>query len=110
MAMRTAKLGNGLGYFVLRDGAMYFLAKLLIGVLGTTEDDKETRGAIDTIQEPVFATNSLLGNLGAPLRVGVEEDEESEEICVDEMAEGFEEPGIVDHSLITEEPCDPSDV
>ncbi|TDL18635.1 hypothetical protein BD410DRAFT_488640 [Rickenella mellea] len=34
--MRKSGLGNGLGYFILRDGAMYFLAKLLIGVVATT--------------------------------------------------------------------------
>ncbi|TDL16096.1 hypothetical protein BD410DRAFT_777482, partial [Rickenella mellea] len=34
--MRNVGLGNGLGYFILRDGALYFLAKLLIGISSTT--------------------------------------------------------------------------
>ncbi|TDL16650.1 hypothetical protein BD410DRAFT_831953 [Rickenella mellea] len=145
IAMRKAGLGNGLGYFVLRDGAMYFLAKLFFGVVGTTVffvpasgnignwigvftaisnsltvilinrlvlslrrvshkhfGNVPTHGAIGTIEEPAFATNSLLGNIGAPLRMGSEEDE-SEEISVDDEAEAIEECRTVDHSEIIEE-------
>ncbi|TDL16080.1 hypothetical protein BD410DRAFT_649404 [Rickenella mellea] len=127
--MRKVGLGNGLGYFILRDGAMYFLAKLLIGVVGTTiffvpasgaignwltvlgaisnpltiilitrlvlnlkqvshsrNGNSPTHGTIGTIEEPVFATNSFLGNLGAPLRMDPEVDE-IEEIGVGDGAE-----------------------
>ncbi|TDL15204.1 hypothetical protein BD410DRAFT_845410 [Rickenella mellea] len=140
--MRQAGLGNGLGYFILRDGAMYFLAKLLFGVLGVTvfflpasggavadwvsvlvgisnpltiilvtrlvlnlrqvsrlqEGHASTLDAIITVQEPAFAANSLLGNLGAPLRMGTEDDDEIEEIRVDDEAEAVGEVGIVEQS------------
>ncbi|TDL19173.1 hypothetical protein BD410DRAFT_900377 [Rickenella mellea] len=151
--MRKVGLANSLGYFILRDGAMYFLAKLLFGVVGTIvffvpasgvigswltvliavtnpltiilinrlvlnlrqvshlqEGNAPTLGTIDTIQEPAFATNSLLGNLGAPLRVGLDVDYEIEEIGVDDDAEAVEERGIVDHSDIPEEPRDSNHV
>ncbi|TDL21757.1 hypothetical protein BD410DRAFT_789531 [Rickenella mellea] len=151
--MRKVGLGNGLSYFMLRDGAMYFLAKLLIGVTGAVvffvpasavianwigvvavfsnsltvilinrlalnlkqvshaqEGKAPTLGAIGTIQEPEFATNSLLGNLGAPLRVGPEEDEAIEESGVEEEAEVIEGRRIIDHNEIIEEPRDPSNV
>ncbi|TDL18686.1 hypothetical protein BD410DRAFT_806397 [Rickenella mellea] len=35
--------------------------------------------AIRTVPEPVFATNSFLGNVGAPLRVGPVDDDESDD-------------------------------
>ncbi|TDL19096.1 hypothetical protein BD410DRAFT_450130 [Rickenella mellea] len=34
--MRQVGLGNCLSYFILRDGALCFLSKLLIGIVGTT--------------------------------------------------------------------------
>ncbi|TDL16076.1 hypothetical protein BD410DRAFT_844692 [Rickenella mellea] len=135
--MRRVALGNGLGYFILRDGTMYFLAKLMFGVLGTIlffipvpdqtanwfdvtpsiansvalllairlvlnlrqvsrnqEAGNLTLGGIETIRDPVFATNSFLGNIGAQLRVGPNEEEEIEEIPIDvekcEVARGSE--------------------
>ncbi|TDL18636.1 hypothetical protein BD410DRAFT_879852 [Rickenella mellea] len=176
--MRKVGLGNGLGYFILRDGAVYphewgFRAKLLMGVVAVTvffvhasvnnflfffdmmvnpakggvvsswitiiasmgnpltyilinrlvlnlrkvshiqEGDAPTLGAISTIQEPVFAANSILGNLGAPLRMGTEDeysDDEIEEIVEDNEVEVFEEPEIADHTEIIEEPRNPSHV
>ncbi|TDL21508.1 hypothetical protein BD410DRAFT_898851 [Rickenella mellea] len=150
--MRKLGLGNGLGYFILRDGAMYFLAKLLFGILGTVlffvpaseaignwlsvllamsnpltiilinrlvlnlrqvshlqEEDELTLGPIDTVLEPAFAANSILGNLGAQLRVGPEDDE-TEQIWADDEAEVVEECRIVDHGEIIEELRDPFDV
>ncbi|TDL19082.1 hypothetical protein BD410DRAFT_449565 [Rickenella mellea] len=148
--MKKVGLGNGLGYFILRDGTMYFLAKLLIGVIGTilffipasdtlgswigvltsishpltysitnrlvlnlrqvSHLQERNEPAIGTIQEPAFATNSLLGNLGAPLRVGPDEDDEIEQIGVDSEVEVGEEYGSVDDNRITEEFRDISDV
>ncbi|TDL16084.1 hypothetical protein BD410DRAFT_649713 [Rickenella mellea] len=154
--MRKARLGNSLGYFILRDGAMYFLAKLLIGVSATTvffipasgtignwltvlvaisnpltivlinrlvlnlrqvsrlqDGNTSTLGGISTIQEPAFATNPILGNLGAPLRVDPDEDyhdDENEEIGVDGGAEVDAEREIVNHTEIIAEPRNPSDV
>ncbi|TDL19002.1 hypothetical protein BD410DRAFT_452889 [Rickenella mellea] len=151
--MRKAGLGNGLGYFILRDGTMFFFAKLVLGVVGTTlfivpaadvigtwvivisalnnpltivlinrlvlnlrqvshvhERNAPTHSTIITIQEPEFAANSLLGNLGAPLRVGPEDDETEEVVGVDEEAEVVKEFRIVGHGAIIEEPRDPSDV
>ncbi|TDL21683.1 hypothetical protein BD410DRAFT_866715 [Rickenella mellea] len=67
-----------------------------------------TLDATGTIREPVFATNSILGNIGAPLRVGSEDDGEVEEIGVDAEAEVVEDCRMVDRSGITET-CDPSD-
>ncbi|TDL18633.1 hypothetical protein BD410DRAFT_806357 [Rickenella mellea] len=72
-----------------------------------------TLGAIGTIQEPAFATNPVLGNLGAPLRLGIEEDyddDEVEEISVDDEAEVVGEREIVNHTEIIEELRNPSDV
>ncbi|TDL16067.1 hypothetical protein BD410DRAFT_648676 [Rickenella mellea] len=152
MEMRKLGLRNGLGYFILRDGTIYFLAQLLFGVVsiivflvpasGTIgnwlgvagqvtnsltvilinrlvlnlrqvshfQDGKPpTLGTIGTIQEPAFAANSLLGNLGAPLRVDPEDEEEPEEVGVDDEAGIVEEHGFVDHGGITEEPRGPSD-
>ncbi|TDL17902.1 hypothetical protein BD410DRAFT_793780 [Rickenella mellea] len=140
IAMRKFGLENGLGYFILRDGA----AKLLFGVVGTIvffeavsnwlgvlvqisnpltiilinrlvlnlrqvsyldEGNARKSGGIGTIQEPVFATNSLLGNLGAQLRVG-----DIDEILAEDEAEVVEEREIVDHSEITEERRNRSEV
>ncbi|TDL18638.1 hypothetical protein BD410DRAFT_488951 [Rickenella mellea] len=156
--MRKVGLGNGLGYFILRDGAMYFLAKLLIGVAGTTifflpassaisgswisaliaignpltiilinrlvlnlrqvshlqeGANAPTLGTFGTIEEPAFATNSLLGNLGAPLRVGQEDDDDDEEIEVVGVEDGdkiVEERTIANHTEIIEEPRHPFEV
>ncbi|TDL18629.1 hypothetical protein BD410DRAFT_900718 [Rickenella mellea] len=154
--MRKVGLGDGLGYFMLRDGAVYFLAKLLIGVVGTIvffvptsvnvgnwlgvvtsmsnpltiilisrlvlnlrqvshmkEGNAPTLGTIGTIQEPAFAANSILGNLGAPLRMGPEEDydeDEIEEIGIDDEAEVVEELEIVNRMEIIEQPRDPLNV
>ncbi|TDL16075.1 hypothetical protein BD410DRAFT_808395 [Rickenella mellea] len=169
--MRNVGLGNGLGYFILRDGTMYFLfirfpvffyhktltvmafrAKLLFGVVGTIlyfgvvgscleivtdmsgpltiilinrlvlnlrqvshiqEGNTPKLGAIGTIQEPAFATNSILGNLGAPLRVGPAEDyddDETKEIVFNDGAEVVEERGIANLMEVIEEPRNPSDV
>ncbi|TDL14401.1 hypothetical protein BD410DRAFT_846053 [Rickenella mellea] len=148
--MRKLGLGNGLGYFILRDGT---IAKLLIGVVGTViffvpasdaignwisllpamgnpltivlinrlvlnlrqvshkqQGNALTISAMVAIQEPAFAANSLLGNLGAPLRVGSEDDDEIEELGIDFDAEVVEERGSVDHSEIIEEFPDPCDV
>ncbi|TDL21403.1 hypothetical protein BD410DRAFT_804317 [Rickenella mellea] len=71
-----------------------------------------TLGLIDigTIHEPPFATNSLLGNLGAPLRVGPEDDSELEGIGIDGEAEVVEERGTLDHNEIIEVLPDPYDV
>ncbi|TDL18684.1 hypothetical protein BD410DRAFT_491731 [Rickenella mellea] len=125
--MKKLGLRNGLGYFILRDGALYFLAKLVIGVMliaaffappsGTLgelgimvdglsspltailinrlvlslrqvsrfhDGNAPTLGGMCTIPEPVFATNSFLGNVGAPLRVGPVDDDE---ISIDDEAE-----------------------
>ncbi|TDL18651.1 hypothetical protein BD410DRAFT_830799 [Rickenella mellea] len=123
MEMRKMRLGNGLGYFILRDGIMYFLAKLLLGIVAivifttpanTTWDIvlpaignaltivlinrlvlnlrqvshiQEANGpslaTIGSFQaEPEFATNSILGNLGAPLRVGEGEEENTEDVSI----------------------------
>ncbi|TDL17364.1 hypothetical protein BD410DRAFT_843645 [Rickenella mellea] len=71
------------------------------------EGNAPTLNAIGTIQEPAFATNSLLGNLGAPLRMGPEDDDVIEEISVDDEVAVVEERGIVDRSEIIEEPRDP---
>ncbi|TDL19078.1 hypothetical protein BD410DRAFT_449538 [Rickenella mellea] len=146
MAARKVGLVNGLSYFILRDGAMYFLAKLLIGVVGTTiffvpasgaivtwlgvlvgisnpltinlinrlvlnlrrvsrlQDGRaSTHGDIGSIQGPVFATNSLLGNLGAPLRMGPDDDDDFGEVDVDDEVEFVERRGIADHNGIIEE-------
>ncbi|TDL18643.1 hypothetical protein BD410DRAFT_900724 [Rickenella mellea] len=61
-----------------------------------------------TIHEPVFATNSFLGNLGAPLRVGPEDEDEIEEVGVDDGAEVVGGYRIVDQSDSTEDVRDPS--
>ncbi|TDL18620.1 hypothetical protein BD410DRAFT_830784 [Rickenella mellea] len=125
--MRKAGLGNGFGYFILRDGTMYFLVKLVIGVLSAipliapipaqlgnvatvvpvignpltlvlasrlvlnlrqVSSKQETGGrslrTVDTIRDPVFAANSFLGNIGAQLRIGPDdEDDFEEEACRD---------------------------
>ncbi|TDL21208.1 hypothetical protein BD410DRAFT_899032, partial [Rickenella mellea] len=160
--MRKVGLGNGLGYFILRDGAMYFLAKLLLGVVGAVvffvpasvwiscargndclsflkgsignwvgllaalndplavilinrlvlnlrqmshvqEGSAPTHGEIGTIQEPAFATNSILGNIGAQLRVDPE-DGEMDEIRVEDEDEVVEVCGIVNRNEIIEVP------
>ncbi|TDL16078.1 hypothetical protein BD410DRAFT_795700 [Rickenella mellea] len=114
--MKKVGLGDGLGYFILRDGALMF------GVLGTilffdqTANWLEvtpsiansvalilasrlvlnlrqvsrsqcsggrTLGSIESIRDPVFATNSFLGNIGAQLRVGPDDDDHIEEIFTD---------------------------
>ncbi|TDL21406.1 hypothetical protein BD410DRAFT_804319 [Rickenella mellea] len=67
------------------------------------EGNVPTLGAIRTIQEPAFAVNSLLGNLGAPLRVGQDDDDEIDEIGIDDDAEVAEERRVVDHGEIIEE-------
>ncbi|TDL18082.1 hypothetical protein BD410DRAFT_843077 [Rickenella mellea] len=154
--MRKLGLGNGLGYFILRDGTMYFLAKLVFGVVATTiffvpasgaignwvgiiihmsdvltiilinrlvlnlrrvshiqEGNVPTLGPIGTIQEPAFATYSILGNLGAPLRMGEEDkhdDDVTEEVNIDDGAEVVEEREIGNHTEIIEEPRFPSEV
>ncbi|TDL15189.1 hypothetical protein BD410DRAFT_135290 [Rickenella mellea] len=148
MEMRKVGLEKGLGYFILRDGALYFLAKLLFGIFGTTVffvsateyidtwlsltasinnplsvilvnrlvlnlrqvshlqgGNAPTLSAINTTHEPEFATNSLLGNLGAPLRV---EDEEIGETSLDVQTEVVEKGGIVVHCEIIKEPHDRS--
>ncbi|TDL18631.1 hypothetical protein BD410DRAFT_879842 [Rickenella mellea] len=74
------------------------------------EGNAPTLSAIDTIQEPAFATNSFLGNLGAPLRLGPNDDKEMEEIGLNNEAEVFEGRQTVNHSDIAEEPRNPSDV
>ncbi|TDL16099.1 hypothetical protein BD410DRAFT_650335 [Rickenella mellea] len=111
--MRKVGLGNSLGYFILRDGTMYFLAKMLTsvsaitvnrfpGVQGTlgsivpsignvlaviltnrlvlnlrqVSHIQEVNPTIGTFQaEPEFARNSLIGNLGAPLRIDSDDDD-----------------------------------
>ncbi|TDL19108.1 hypothetical protein BD410DRAFT_792524 [Rickenella mellea] len=84
---------------------------LIIDVLVFALTFKKTiHHAMEMRKEPVVATNSLLGNLGALLRVGPEDDEEIGEIDVDDESEIVEERGIVDHSDIIEVPRDPSDV
>ncbi|TDL16090.1 hypothetical protein BD410DRAFT_650112 [Rickenella mellea] len=70
-----------------------------------------TLGAIDTIQEPAFATNSLLGNIGAPLRVGPEEDyddDEIEDIRVDAEVGVVDTRGTVNHTERIEVSRNPS--
>ncbi|TDL19049.1 hypothetical protein BD410DRAFT_806000 [Rickenella mellea] len=67
-----------------------------------------TLGALGSIEEPAFASNSLLGNLGAPLRIGPERNDEFEEI--DDGFEVAEECGIVDISQNVEQHRSPSDV
>ncbi|TDL20731.1 hypothetical protein BD410DRAFT_804858 [Rickenella mellea] len=130
--MRKAGLGNGLGYFILRDvGTIVFFAPVS-DAIGTWLDvltamsnpltfilinrlvlnlrqmshtqvgNASTLGAIGTIEEPAFAANSLLGNLGAPLRVGP--DDEIEEIWGNEEVEVVEERKIVGDTKIIEEP------
>ncbi|TDL18627.1 hypothetical protein BD410DRAFT_842670 [Rickenella mellea] len=82
-------------------------------VTHTQEENAPTIDAIGTIQEPAFAVNSILGNLGAPLRVGPEDDyydDEIEEIAGDDEAEVVEEREIVNQTDIIEEPRNPSDV
>ncbi|TDL18622.1 hypothetical protein BD410DRAFT_842667 [Rickenella mellea] len=77
------------------------------------EENVPTLGEIGTIPEPAFATNSILGNLGAPLRVGRDgdyDDDEIEEIGRDDADEIAEERGIVEHGEIIEEPRYSSDV
>ncbi|TDL19089.1 hypothetical protein BD410DRAFT_842345 [Rickenella mellea] len=76
------------------------------------EGNAPTFDAIGTIHEPAFANNSLLGNLGAPLRVGSdsEDDDDIDEISVEDQAEVVEKSKIEDHSEIIEVPRDPSDV
>ncbi|TDL18648.1 hypothetical protein BD410DRAFT_830798 [Rickenella mellea] len=64
---------------------------------------------IGTIREPVFATNSFLGNLGAPLRVGSDDDDGIEELCIDDETEVVEESRIVDRSDTIKDIRDPSD-
>ncbi|TDL16093.1 hypothetical protein BD410DRAFT_650192 [Rickenella mellea] len=155
--MRNVGLGNGLGYFILRDGALYFLAKLLIGVVNITaffvlppsvaignwiivivgmsnaltvilinrlvlnlrqvshlqEGIGATLGTIGTIPEPAFATNTFLGNIGGPLRIGSEDDLDDdgmEEVGSDDEAEVVEQREIMNHTQIIEEPHNPSDV
>ncbi|TDL16100.1 hypothetical protein BD410DRAFT_650697 [Rickenella mellea] len=145
--------GNGLGYFILRDGTMYFLAKSIIGVLGTTlffipipeqidswlgvipsvanpltlvlasrlflnlrqvsrkqDACDRTLGTIDTIRDPVFATDSFLGNIGAPLRVGPDEEYEVEEIPTGFEPDIVEKRGIADENEITDDSRAPSNV
>ncbi|TDL20861.1 hypothetical protein BD410DRAFT_841049 [Rickenella mellea] len=120
--MRKVDLRNGLAYYVLRDGTLYFLVNMLVSVsaiittlvpnvepfwsymvvyvgnaviislisrlvlnLRQVSHMQVDNVAIRTIElEPEFATNSLIGNLGAPLRVGAEEEfmEETQEYDV----------------------------
>ncbi|TDL15961.1 hypothetical protein BD410DRAFT_844793 [Rickenella mellea] len=68
-----------------------------------------TLGTVVPMQEPAYAINSLLGNLGAPLRMGPEDDE-IEDVGVDDAADVAEDSESVDHTGIIEEPRDPSDV
>ncbi|TDL16072.1 hypothetical protein BD410DRAFT_649016 [Rickenella mellea] len=127
MQMRKLKLGNSLGYVILRDGILYFLFQMVIhaaiitiynifnqgvdwageiSVIGnvlvviltcrlvlnlrqvshTPELQSTSSGQIGTMtEEPEFATNSILGNLGAPLRIGPEFDDEDEVPIDDQM-------------------------
>ncbi|TDL17901.1 hypothetical protein BD410DRAFT_775512 [Rickenella mellea] len=67
------------------------------------EGNALTIGEIGTIHVPAFAISSLIGNLGAPLRVGPEDDSEIEEIGVDYEAVATEDCGIAHHSNNVEE-------
>ncbi|TDL18624.1 hypothetical protein BD410DRAFT_792990 [Rickenella mellea] len=69
-----------------------------------------TLGAIGTIQEPAFAINSILGNLGAPLRVGPGDDDVIEEMGSVDVRQVAEERGMAEDSEIIEEPRYSSDV
>ncbi|TDL18618.1 hypothetical protein BD410DRAFT_842664 [Rickenella mellea] len=149
--MRKVGLGNGMGYFILRDGTMYFLAKMLFEVLGTTlfftplpdqnlvnwldvtpslgnslavvlairivlnlrqVSSKQEAGGrslhtIDTIRDPVFATNSFLGNIGAQLRIGPDDEDDFEEEASrdsDVVELDFFKSGVIaDENEITED-------
>ncbi|TDL18626.1 hypothetical protein BD410DRAFT_842669 [Rickenella mellea] len=48
------------------------------------EPGERTLGTIDTIRDPVFAANSLLGNIGAQLRIGPDEHDGIEETSADD--------------------------
>ncbi|TDL18642.1 hypothetical protein BD410DRAFT_842679 [Rickenella mellea] len=58
--MRKVGLGNSLGYFFLRDGAMYFLAKLLIGVVGITIFFVSS-GVVPHSLKPIYPVDSYYG-------------------------------------------------
>ncbi|TDL18646.1 hypothetical protein BD410DRAFT_806367 [Rickenella mellea] len=131
--MRKVGLGNGLGYFILRDVAtllgtigewgvvvgnldnplIYVLINRLVLNLRQVSHkqvgNSSTFGAIGTIQKPVFATNSFLGNLGAPLHVGPEDDDEIEEVGMGDEADVVEESRVVDYSETIKDIRDPSD-
>ncbi|TDL16097.1 hypothetical protein BD410DRAFT_795730 [Rickenella mellea] len=70
------------------------------------EGNTPTLNAIGTIKEPAFATNPILGNLGAPLRVGPGDDDEFEDMDMEYAAEEDE----TDYNEIIEEPRHASDV
>ncbi|TDL21693.1 hypothetical protein BD410DRAFT_287397 [Rickenella mellea] len=123
LVMRKVGMKNGLGYIILRDGTLYFFAKVLISIaeisvfcfpsfentwgtlipnfgnvvvitvvtrlvlnLRQVARTEASLTTIDTLHvEPEFATNSVLGNLGAPLRVAYGEDTYgAEEIPLDD--------------------------
>ncbi|TDL18650.1 hypothetical protein BD410DRAFT_842682 [Rickenella mellea] len=75
------------------------------------EGTTTTRGTADTNQELAFATNSLLGNIGAPLRMGPEDEEEIElDLLGDDGVNVVRESRIVDLSDLIEEPRSPPNV
>ncbi|TDL16071.1 hypothetical protein BD410DRAFT_648774 [Rickenella mellea] len=138
--MRQLGLGEGLGYYILRDGIVYFFFQMFIhaaiitvynvgvgkgvtweGEISTigntlvvnmacrlvlnlrqvsrTPHLRTTFGGVGTVvEEPAFATNPLLGNIGASLRIGPEDDT----ISVDEVIplDDLDEPPIHSHDEI----------
>ncbi|TDL21330.1 hypothetical protein BD410DRAFT_804270 [Rickenella mellea] len=122
--MRKFGFRHSLGYYILRDGIMYFSAIVLYRIVYVLANvgrsrvrvlteviyvipfvlvnrlvlnlrrvshvscaNGRTLGTIGTIPEPVFAINSVLGNIGAPLRMGTEDDEIEEMDDEDEIEE-----------------------
>ncbi|TDL16095.1 hypothetical protein BD410DRAFT_795727 [Rickenella mellea] len=106
-------VGNWLGVFVTIANPLTFVLinRLVLNlrqVSHVQEGNAPTLCAIGTIPEPTFATNSILGNIGAPLRVGAEDDYEIDEIDGDDEGEVIEECSIVNRTETIEEPRNPS--